>query len=336
MTVYILIFVLLLGCSIFSHRNIILFLLVFLLMLFVAGFRDISVGTDTENYYEIYEYLKYDMAPPWFTIEPGWKILNNFAIKLNAGYSFVVFFASLLTLIPIFRTAWKYSDRPFVSILFFYILFFYFQSFNAVRQMMAVAFVFSAYNDYLHEKKRLFYIQLCIALIFHYSAILGLFFPLVFKYINIKSAFVLLPITYILGIFIIPKLIPFLPLVGKYSVYLIGDIDAKFSIPRLLINCLCLFFMLASKNSNKNQLKLFVIGIICYNLVSFSEVAGRCALYFMISQIILFANIDCVHPRNKYFLNAATITYGIVYVSMLLSNNNGEILPYSNLLFSTL
>ena len=125
-------------------------------MLFVAGFRDISVGTDTENYYEIYEYLKYDMAPPWFTIEPGWKILNNFAIKLNAGYSFVVFFASLLTLIPIFRTAWKYSDRPFVSILFFYILFFYFQSFNAVRQMMAVAFVFSAYNDYLHEKKRLF------------------------------------------------------------------------------------------------------------------------------------------------------------------------------------
>lgn len=125
-------------------------------MLFIAGFRDTSVGTDTQNYYEIYEYFRLETYPPWFTIEPGWRIINNLAVKIHAGYSLVVFLASLFTLVPIFLTIWKYSDRPFVSVLFFYLLFFYFQSFNVARQMIAIAIMFSAYNDYLHGKKKAF------------------------------------------------------------------------------------------------------------------------------------------------------------------------------------
>lgn len=102
MSAYIFIFIFLLVCSIFSKKNSILFIMAFVLMLFVAGFRDTSVGTDTQNYYEIYEYFRLETYPSWFTIEPGWRVINNLAVKMHAGYSMVVFLASLFTLVPIF------------------------------------------------------------------------------------------------------------------------------------------------------------------------------------------------------------------------------------------
>ncbi len=306
-------------------------------MLFVAGFRDTSVGTDTQNYYEIYEYFRLETYPSWFTIEPGWRVINNLAVKMHAGYSMVVFLASLFTLVPIFFTVWKYSDRPFVSILFFYLLFFYFQSFNIARQMIAIAIMFSAYNDYLHEKKKAFYVQIFIAGLFHYSAIIGLAIPFIFKYVRLevaKTVFIL-PATYIFGIVLIPNLVQYVPLVGQYSVYLLGDATASFSIPRLLINCLCLLFISASCR-NDNLLKLFYLGIVCYNLFAFSETIGRCALYFMSSQMILFTNFRSLYAGNKTFLSAVSFIYGLVYLSVLLVNNNGEVLPYSNHILSSL
>ena len=337
MLAYILIFIFLSVCSIFSNRNLILFIVAFLIMLFVAGFRDISVGTDTQHYYEIYEYFRLETFPSWFTIEPAWRIINNLAVVMHAGYSFVVFLASLFTLIPIFSTIWKYSERPFVSILFFYLLFFYFLSFNVARQMIAIAIVFSAYNDYLHEKKKSFYVQLFIAVLFHYSAILGVAIPFIFKYIrlDVTKTIVILPMTYILGIVLIPHLVQYVPIIGQYSVYLLGDATASFSIPRLLINFLCILFISTSCR-NDNLLKLFYLGIICYNLFAFSETIGRCALYFMSSQMILFTNFQSLHVGNKTLLKVVSLIYGLVYVSVLLINNNGEVLPYSNHILSNL
>ena len=208
MFVYILIFIYLVFCSLFWEKNLYLFIIAFLLMLFIAGFRDLSVGTDTQNYFEIYELLRLNKTPPWFTIEPGWKIINKLAITLNTGYESVVFMASVLALSPVFATFWKYSKRPFVSVIFYFLLFFYFQSFNVTRQMIAIAFIFSGYNDYLHGKKRSFYIQLCIAVLFHYSALLALIFPVIFRYVKIKVswALFLLPLTYVFGILVIPNI----------------------------------------------------------------------------------------------------------------------------------
>lgn len=149
------------------------------------------------------------------------------------------------------------------------------------------------------------------------------------------KAIVVLPITYILGIVLIPNLIQYVPVIGQYSVYLLGDATASFSIPRLLINCLCLLFISTSYQKD-NLLKLFYLGIICYNLFAFSETIGRCALYFMSSQMILFTNFQSLHVGNKTFLRVISLMYGLVYVSVLLINNNGEVLPYSNHILSNL
>lgn len=336
MFVYILIFIYLVFCSLLGKKNLYLFIIAFLLMLFIAGFRDLSVGTDTQNYFEIYELLRLNETPPWFTIEPGWRVLNKLAITLNTGYESVVFIASVLTLSPVFVTIWKYSYRPFVSVLFYFLLFFYFQSFNVTRQMIAIAFIFSGYNDYLHGRKRSFYVQLCVAVLFHYSALLALIFPAIFKYVKIKVswALFLLPLTYVLGILVIPNIIQYMPLIGKYSVYLLEEVDTSFSAPRFLINCLCLFIILTSAKTD-NHLKLFYIGIISFNILAFNEIAGRFALYFMTSQMMLFASINCQHKENKSFIKIATLLYGLVYLTMLLLNNNGEVLPYSNRILSS-
>lgn len=336
MSAYIFIFIILSISSVTSKRNPFLFMLIFAIMLFIAGFRDLSVGTDTQNYFEIYELLRLERTPPWFAVEPGWRMLNELAITLNTGYEFVVFFASVLILCPVFVTIWKYSKSPFTSLLFFFLLFFYFQSFNATRQMIAIAFIFSGYNDYLHGGKRSFYIQLCVAVLFHYSALLALVFPAIFKYVkvDVSQALFLLPLTYILGVLVIPNIIQYIPLIGKYSVYLLEDVDTSFSLPRFLINCLCLFIIFTSCKTD-NYLKLFYIGIVCFNVVAFNETAGRCALYFMSSQMMLFPNINCQHKENASFIKAAAVLYGLVYLTVLLLNNNGEVLPYSNWLLSS-
>lgn len=308
-----------------------LYLLIFIILLALGGLRGVEVGTDTSSYYEKYQVVTSLEAFDYVfaVIEPSWILLNLISFYLFDSYQGILWIGMFLVLTPVFIRVWKSCHNPYVGILFYVLLFFYFNAYNITRQMIAVSFVFYALPFIESRSWKKYYLFVLIAVTFHHTSMICLLFPLFLQYLRLSkfSVCALLPITYFLGIVLIPSLISSVPFLGKYSVYLVDDANASGSITRSLLNVFFIFIYISSKPYNI-YMKMLFIGILFYNLFAFSAVLGRCAIYFMIAQLILFCNIQSKFKYNVYIQRTAMLLYAVCYYIVLLSANSNEIVPY--------
>lgn len=124
----------------------------------IAGIR-YDVGTDYKGVYEplFEEILSGETIQRARTFEIGYVLLNRLVIWLGGNFSVLMFLASLLTITPIYIGLSHYKKKICVPLAFFlFMLLFYQKSFNLVRQMMAVAFVFLGfiYLDFKDDDKK--------------------------------------------------------------------------------------------------------------------------------------------------------------------------------------
>lgn len=143
--------------------------IIFILTL-VAGFRQYSVGIDTSNYMEIYygTQIRND-------IEIGFMLIYQIADLIN--------YERLILFIPAFFTYYfffmgTYKKRGIVSLpwtAFAFMCLFYFESFNIMRQMLAMSIIYY-YLDFLYERHdyKRFFIVVIIASLFHLTALSAL------------------------------------------------------------------------------------------------------------------------------------------------------------------
>lgn len=318
---------------IFFPKNKYVFILFYFILLFIGGLRDLTVGTDTSNYYDIYRIIKYDPTGIEFVlgfVEPGWVFLNYLCSHYSDGYRYIIFIGVFLAITPFFIRVWKSYKNPFAAIFFYIALFFYYNSFNITRQMIAVSIIIFSLHYLENGKNIKFYISILAAMMFHYSSILCFLFPFIMKNIKLSNTWVIFSLlfTYACGVYIIPRILPLLPYIGRYSVYLMDGAGSG-SITRLLLN---FFFIFIYSTSNNHKLKkyftLFFIGIVIYNLFAFSAAVGRVALYFMCTQFLLFSTIDSRYKFNTFMLKLCSFIYATVYYFTMLNANSGEIVPY--------
>lgn len=306
------------------------YIVIYIILLSLGGLRGLSVGTDTMNYYELYQSISVlDFPYVMGLSEPSWVFLNLISYNLFNSYQGVIWLGMLLAVTPIFVRIWKSCNNPYLGILFYVLLCFYFNAYNITRQMIAVSFVFYALPFLETRNLKRFYLFVLFAMTFHYTSIICLFFPLLLRFFKLSnlSVIILLPVTYVLGIVLIPQLIPLIPFVGKYSMYLTDNAEASGSVTRLLLNVFFVVLYISSKHDNI-YIKLLFGGILFYNLFAFSAVLGRCAVFFMIAQLILFCNIQSQFKCNTYIQKTAMLLYAGCYFFLLLSVNSNEIVPY--------
>ena len=129
------------------------------------------------------------------------------------------------------------------------------------------------------------------------------------------------------GAVVMPNIIPQLPIVGKYATY-IEVSSANMSVTRLLLNVFFVLLFVQGRGIVQNfYFKMFFVGIVAYNLLTFSPALGRCALYFMFSQLFVFGNL--VHYKmNTIPVWCMILFYGVFYCLLLLNENNCGIVPY--------
>lgn len=329
MLIYIVLLVWLLAIQFFK-KNRIVYLLTFLFLLLLGGLRGIDVGTDTKNYMELYEML-HDDAGTLFVMsktEPLWVLLNKLVICTVDNYQWVIFLGLFLAITPIFIRSWVSCKSPYVVILFYVLLYYYFNSFNIVRQMIALGIVFFAYPFWEKEQKKKAIACTVLAMMFHFTAAFAFFITLVKRMrLNVGVVFLALPVTYLLGALMLPSIIPMLPIVGKYSSYIEAS-NANLSITRLLLNVFFLLLFIQARGASKDiYFKMFFVGIVLYNLLTFSPALGRCALYFMLAQLTVFSNLSH-YKLNTVFVWCMILFYGLFYYVTLLSENNCDIVPY--------
>ena len=167
-------------------------------------------------------------------------------------------------------------------------------------------------------------------MLFHYTSAICFTIPLLLKKIKL-SIWVMIPfmiITYILGVYIVPKILISLPDFGHYNTYLMKG-ESSGSITRLLLNLFFVFiFICCRKNKIQNYFKLYFIGIIFYNIFAFNPSLGRVSLYFTCAQFLLFSQMKSRFVINNYALNTAALLYATLYYFLMLNSNSCEIVPY--------
>lgn len=166
-----------------SNRSKIFFSLTSTILLIAMASLRINIGTDYENYIQLYDVLTSHTYIYDFGIEPFFYLVNILSSYFEHGPMIMFFIMSVITVIPFFVLSRKYSTFV-ISIVFLTSI--YLSSLSLVRQMAAASILLLSAN-YLLEgkiKKSLFFVM--IASSFHYSSLLFIGF-IIFRRFKISA-----------------------------------------------------------------------------------------------------------------------------------------------------
>lgn len=302
----------------------------------IAGIR-YDVGTDYKGVYEplFEEILSGETLQRIRTFEIGYILLNRLVIWLGGNFNVLMFLASLLTIIPIYIGLSHYKKKICVPLAFFlFMLLFYQKSFNLVRQMIAVAFVFLGftYLDFKNDDKKHIAIQclkyfacVIVAGLFQRTSFVMLIIPFIreiyanprLKVLSIASYVVLLVV--ILNFKAIGEFLTQFDSFKYYANYFkgIGKPDISIAYFIRVIPVIIPFFFVRKKITEDRQMNFLysmtVIGCILLLLGYLTQTYGeRISYYFSIFQIVMFPYyIRCL--KDNKFLYIASIILIILF-----------------------
>ncbi|WP_169303855.1 EpsG family protein [Limosilactobacillus vaginalis] len=334
-------------------RNIILFSIV-LLLLFLTVSRGITVGTDYPAYNGYFYSTKDELKVQY--IENGYILLNSFAQSLNIFIiipmcEFIISFFGMYSLAKVNNC----NDFSFISM---YILTYtYMQSFNALRQFIAIGFItFGCTFLFSNRKFKLFWFVIFILLAyeFHSSSLIMLIIPILMKIrvtnVKVLLAGILTSFLFIskLGLKIIQPLIMMNDHYAiKYSDQASFLISAgnKGIVQFLPVIIQFILFYLFLTISKKNQNSSYVVNQVKYNFVlsgylfflMFYSVGGngvmdRIQMFFFIFCIMancyFIDNVAGTSSEIRYLYQVSVILFWIVYCLLRLIINNADVVPY--------
>ncbi|WP_411686487.1 EpsG family protein [Acinetobacter pseudolwoffii] len=327
--------VLLLGALIRPRNQSIYLLCSYLILLFLSAFRDISVGTDTESYENIF-YQIVSNNDYLLSIEPGWIFLNKAVDYMGFDFRGILVISSFLTLSLIFLTVKKYSFNPMFSIALFYLLYFYFISFNISRQLLAVSIVLISTVLILNNKKISSFCLILLASFFHQSALIALILYF-YIFISNKKPFIItgIIVSMIFGIFganIITQVVGY----TEYSYY-IENYENNSVLGKtfllILFNMFFIYLTLCLKEYS-NEFKIFYIFILILNMTILIPFGSRFVLYFSIYQILFFPYfINKISGTRNFKIFSIFIVTLYSFIIFFTSLGKGGVLPYNNILF---
>lgn len=152
----------------------------------LAGLRDISIGIDTKNYYELvwlrsvwsrsfFDYFNKYVISRTVYIEPLFMLLAGIVEKTTGSYPVFLFCIHLIIVGCVYIGAFRlreHADPIFVLFLFY--LLYYNYSLNISRQFMAMAIIFAELKRLEERKYFRYFFVVYIASLFHSMALLGI------------------------------------------------------------------------------------------------------------------------------------------------------------------
>lgn len=317
------------------RKNLILMWFNIFFLICIAGLRTINVGTDTHAYKDIYGWIESGTGD---FIEPGWYLLNVIVQLLGGNFNSLLLIAATLTLVPIGLVSSRYGKNPSLCLFFYFSIFAYLQSFNIMRQMLAVSWVLLACT-YLDRRLNFrFLIIIAVATTIHTSALIAV--PLLwihhFKLSNDRIKWMLF-ITFILGFLLSDTVFAFLA--GPYASYVESG---NFSRDNLMITYLqvvlmnILFYSIYYTSNlelrNTLPVKIFFIAVVIMNFTARLGLGSRIMLYFTIIQVILFPlYLSNNRIKNKGCTWLAVILYCFLIFMKLLIWDGNQVTPYRSI-----
>lgn len=301
---------LLLFCFLFysvkaEHTSRIFHVFLAIVLIVIAGFR-YYVGVDYEAYREMY--LGRDDTGYLKVIEPGWRFLYELLHAIGGTYNLWFIVISSLTIIPIAYGIKKMSPCVVLSWMFFIGSFLYTESFNACRQYVAMAFLFAGTPFLLERQIVKFLVVICIAMLFHNSAIIGIVFLFLLRSYSTKIRLIVLMSTLILGeyflrTFVVDWLTSFMSSFTSvlnlqrsysYDLYSHSDNLINTGVLKYVYNVLAIIVCLLSKKLDTRYtffVNAFIMAICWYNLFYIFQEYLRMHQYFLMFGMVLYPAI---------------------------------------------
>lgn len=161
-----------------DRKEILLFVVVCTTL--VAGLRAVSVGIDTRQYTKYFRLLRDGDFEHVYGLESSFMYLCSGLMKIFQDEHFLFAIFALLTHGLILFRLWDFKENIALPwAVSCYLIMFYPESLNVMRQLVAIAFVFYGTRYISRKKYIMFFMFVAIAFLFHNSALLGMGFLIV-------------------------------------------------------------------------------------------------------------------------------------------------------------
>ena len=329
------------------------------LMVVVAGFRGLTVGTDTliysNMYYRIAECAEFGDAFPVSTITAPVYVSYAWILgRIGFSHQALLLLNAIITNVGIAIFAKRVSRDPLLAILIYFCFGMFFQSLNGMRQYVAIAIALNAYMDFWFYgiKKPRAWILVALAAGIHSTALIILPGIVAALYLrgrgrNEKGLLVVLFVAVLFAVFLIPLSKVFMQLFPVYSMYDGVQNTAIFSgasrgrirylYAVLLAVCAFGFALLCSRNSGDDRdmniiyalFPLCVIPGVIGLLFGTSPLINRLLWFYMPGYICFIPAIArCMEKRRALFFKFGIAAVLAVWFVAQLIENQDDMLPY--------
>lgn len=201
------------GCILLSFYHLIfgfskskiLLILSFIILFILLGFKDLTVGTDSMVYANMFEEFKTGIFIN--SVEPAWMLFNKIVSFCGGDFYTIIWISAIFILFPIYLGISKYSPYPLFSIFIYITFYYYFYGFNITRQCIAQSFIFLSFcylsfERNIFKQNKIVYLYFVLAVLFHYTALIYIFILGIIYYVknkNTKMIFIL-ALSFIIGI----------------------------------------------------------------------------------------------------------------------------------------
>lgn len=306
-----------------------------LILSLIEGLRSFDIGTDTSTYAYLFATDGMD------SFESGFQGLGKFIHVMTNDPTFFLLTISLITNGLVIFSIYRISSQPYISVFCYMTLYYYFQSFNAMRQYIAIGMILVAYSFLRQSKFIKYFIGVFAAMLFHNSAIVG-FLLLPYHFIRISNKgsmnilrslifpFVIGGIVTISFNFGLNLLVAIFP---KYALYLqmaeyFEGIDV---LQPIVINS---FIFLAYTLLTDDREFILPLGtaVALSFMISSVGMLSRFVWFFDIFSIFAIAriwNTNLFEVRSKFFLRCAIIFSCLSFMTYYLYMNVMRVANYS-------
>lgn len=322
------------------------------LPLYLLGIlRGDTVGGDLEYYLQYFDDICQinRLGDIWnvSSHEPGYQIFTYLISRIS--HSHRAFFIGTFTLSfigPVYLIH-RYSKMPFFSFILYYALGFYTNTFNNVRQSIAISICFLSIGFLFNKQFRKFCLTVLIAAMFHYSAVFFLIlYPLVSRKLKIKNVLCILICGIVLYFVSSVTIVAFLlnVLAFKYDAEAVmlaseGSGWGLFLMYFLILTGeLFLFSLLRNNENRKRKLSFFIymqmLAVLFQMYAPLFASMTRLTYYFYIPIIIAIPYIVNSFKSFRPIVVSAAMALAILFLGMTYSksdttgSNSQGVIPY--------
>lgn len=304
----------------------------FFILSFISAFRGNEVGTDTDSYIDIFMFYVIGASDPH--TETGFALLNQFISYISDTPQAIIIATSILINLGFMHFIYRNSKNIWLSVYLYITLFYYFFSFNLVRQFIAMSIILFAWNFLKKGKIIRFILIVLIASTFHTTALISLL--LIFVYLGRKSTklITLITISTVVAIFSTNAIFNFIVQLFPryYGYYDASNQDTGGIMPIVLYSVIFISLYLTREKQNNEHNLMLNIAAICAALSVlnyFHYLFYRPAFYFNVFAIILIPFIATRFKGKDHLIAIYIIcSLGMLYMIYYLLLGWHDVTPY--------